>query len=760
MFDRLGLTTRMTLVLTPPFFVLAYVLFAGVSGNHPSVMGATGVSFLIAVALSGWMVRDIVDERRSAKRIVATLKAAQADLAEAQTQRARDRELQLGFEKMEKALIGGLAVDALAVAVIDGLCRYADAPVGALYLRESGDDSDLPRFVRAAGFALGDLEQGLSYALGEGLVGQVAQTGEAMEIKSPDEAPLTVDDGLRRRRAPQVLALWPIADKKEVLGVICLGLQEALQGGKRRFSERIMRSVAMAFQTALARRSAEATLSDFKQLASRLQEQQGELKRSNERLEEQAEALEWAHWEAEVRNKDLQKAEGEAARRAEDAARANEYKSEFLANMSHELRTPLNSIILLSKLLAEGRSGSLSTAQAKQASVIHGAGNDLLNLINDVLDLSKIEAGRMSIWVEKADLASILQSVEELFAPLAQDKGVLMSWRVDERLPREVVTDDDRVKQILRNFLSNAVKFVDKGEIEIYAEPVSEHHLEALRRDRALVTQVKKEISDYMVIAVRDTGIGIPEDRQQAIFEAFRQADGTTSRKYGGTGLGLNIVTKLAGLLGGAVGLWSAPGEGSTFFVLLPLESRAQASTETNNEIEVSSLRGLPEVEGAIEGDWGEPGTAMTRAGLQPEPSTACGFPELPEGWGSGKCLLLVDDDVRNTYALTIVLEAEGFTVVPAANGIAALEALDEHEGFDAVLMDIMMPEMDGYEATRRLRADGRFDELPVLALTARSSEEDRAACFEAGASDFLSKPIDHDLLMHRLSLAVQRLEA
>jgi signal transduction histidine kinase len=608
----------MTLVLTPPFFVLAYVLFAGVSGDHPSVVGATGVSFLISVALSGWMVRGIVDERRSAKRIVASLTAAQADLAQAKAQRARDRELQLGFEKMEKALIGGLAVEALAVAVINGLCRYVDAPVGALYLREPGDDADLPCFVRAAGFALGDPEQGQSYALGEGLVGQVAQTGEGMEIKSPDEAPLTVDDGLRRRRAPQVLALWPIADKKEVLGVICLGLQEGLQGGKRRFSERIMRSVAMAFQTALARRTAEGTLADFKQLASRLQEQQGELKRSNERLEEQAEALERAHWEGEVRNKDLQKAEGEAARRAEDAASANEYKSEFLANMSHELRTPLNSIILLSKLLAQGRSGSLSPAQAKQASVIHQAGNDLLSLINDILDLSKIEAGRMSIWVEKADLGGILQSVEELFSPLAEDKGVGMSWRVDERLPKEVVTDDDRVKQILRNFLSNAVKFVDKGEVEIYAEPVSERHLEALRSDRVLVTQVKKEKGDYMVIAVRDTGIGIPEDRQQAIFEAFRQADGTTSRKYGGTGLGLNIVTKLAGLLGGAVGLWSATGEGSTFFVLLPLESRAQASTVVDTDLDVSQLRDLPEADGAIEGNWGEISTAGTRTGLQP----------------------------------------------------------------------------------------------------------------------------------------------
>ena len=366
MTDRLGLSTRMTMVLSPPFFVIAYVLFSGAKGSDVAVVIAAAASFLVSIALAGWLIRLVVSERREAKRTAQSLRSAEDNLRLAERKGRTDRELQQGFEQMEEALIGGLDIDALAEAVITALCRYVGAPVGALYLKRTGDAEAQPVYERVAGVALHDLDEGRTYQHGEGIVGQVAKTGRAMEVASPPEAPLVVDDGLRRRRQPNVLSVYPIVANKDVLGVICLGLQEGLKGGKRRFSERILRSVAIAFQAAIARRAAAATLKDFQDLAERLQHQQEVLRVTNTRLEEQAVALEQAREEAEVRNTDLRKAEAEAALRADEASRANTYKSEFLANMSHELRTPLNSIILLSKLLG-GRAQRRVDGRASQA---------------------------------------------------------------------------------------------------------------------------------------------------------------------------------------------------------------------------------------------------------------------------------------------------------------------------------------------------------------------------------------------------------
>jgi hypothetical protein len=282
----------MMLLLSPPFFVLAYILFSGASADQGAVIGAVGVSFLFSVAFAGWMVRSVVAERRAAKRVQTELTSAQGALEVSELKADRDRQLQMGFEEMEGALLGGLSVASLARGVITGLCGFVEAPVGAIYLRDDADDA--PIYRRVAGFALGDDQLGKSFGLGVGLVGQVAATGEAMEISAPDETPVVLDDGLHRRGSPAALALWPLGNKDEVIGVIVLGLQGPLRGGKRRFAKRIMRSVAMSFETAIARRTAEAALTSYKDLA--------------EQLGEQTKALEAAHREVEARNIDLQKA--------------------------------------------------------------------------------------------------------------------------------------------------------------------------------------------------------------------------------------------------------------------------------------------------------------------------------------------------------------------------------------------------------------------------------------------------------------------
>ena len=319
-----------------------------------------------------------------------------------------------------------------------------------------------------------------------------------------------------------------------------------------------------------------------------------------------------------------------------------------------------------------------------------------------------------------------------LFAPLAERKEIQFELMIDPALPKHVVTDSVRLKQILRNFLSNAVKFVDCGVITLFAQKPQREHWTSIKTGTARSRAMQEQPDQYMVIGVSDTGIGIAEDRQLAIFEAFRQADGTTSRRYGGTGLGLNIVTKVADLLEGAVGMWSEEGSGSHFYVVIPNRMVAQGDLVddlSNDKKETTDS------------------VVSIANRTNSEAST-------DDGLGNERRLLLVDDDVRNTYALTIALEAEGFEVMAASNSLQALELLDKEASFDAVLMDIMMPGMDGYEAIKRLRADGRFDHLPVIALTARTQEEDKQACYDAGATDYLVKPIEYDRLLERLAHA------
>jgi signal transduction histidine kinase/ActR/RegA family two-component response regulator len=338
---------------------------------------------------------------------------------------------------------------------------------------------------------------------------------------------------------------------------------------------------------------------------------------------------------------------------------SNRYKSEFLANVSHELRTPLNSILLLSKMLSESSAGKRTEEERRQARVIHNAGNDLKALIENILDLSRIEARQMTLVPEAVNLRLLIDNV--------------------------------KIRQILINFLSNAVKFTRQGGVTVSLQP-GEHYPVSIR--------------------VTDTGIGIPADKRELVFEPFKQADGSTSRRFGGTGLGLTISRQLGTLIGGEIEVESEPGSGSTFALLLPLE--------------------MPSIPAVVE--TGKPSAG--RDAVRDEQV-------IPEADYQGARVLLVDDDVRNLLALTPMLEHWGLEVMAAGDGQEALETLETVDAFELVFMDIMMPEMDGYEVIRRLRQDSRFADLPVIALTARASEEDHRQCLESGASDCIVKPID-----------------
>ncbi len=382
---------------------------------------------------------------------------------------------------------------------------------------------------------------------------------------------------------------------------------------------------------------------------------------------------------------------------ARELEESNRYKLEFLANMSHELRTPLNSILLLSKLLAERPIESGSGDQAKQARVIYQCANDLAALIDNVLDLSRIEARQTSFRMGQLELSNMLAELIELVRPQFDAKGIGLRLQIEQDAPRSIVADGDRVSQIVKNFLSNAVKFTGEGEVQV-----------TLRRS-AEADAAQRPV----MISVRDTGIGIPEVKHEVIFDAFKQADGSTRRRYGGSGLGLSISRELAQLMGGRIDLISEEGRGSTFSLLLPLVA-APASAHAPSE----------------ESQADEEGSRIEQ-------------PTLPEANFAPHRVLLVDDEVKNLLQLAPVLEQWGLRVIAAGDGAEALETLAVDSGFDLVLMDIMMPDIGGFEVIARLRAQAQLSKVPVVAMIAPADQLDRQACLARGADDVLTKPVD-----------------
>ena len=455
---------------------------------------------------------------------------------------------------------------------------------------------------------------------------------------------------------------------------------------------------SLALSTAY--RSTTALLVQSQTLTDELEKQSEELRETNEELEQKARLLSAQKRDIEIKNEEIELARRGLEEKAAQLALSSKYKSEFLANMSHELRTPLNSMLILSRLLAENASGALAEREVEFARTIESAGSDLLSLINDVLDLSKVEAGRMELDLAPVALSSLADDAERSFRHVAEEKALAFTVVIDPRLPRSIVSDAQRLGQVLKNLLSNAFKFTHRGGVTLSigrAPTRSAFRGETLAGAPAAIS-----------FTVSDTGVGIPGDKLNLIFEAFQQGDGTTSRKYGGTGLGLSISRELARLLGGELDVQSEVGEGSRFSLYLPLRGT------------------VPEAPA----EYSAPRPARIGGALQ------------------GRKVLVIDDDVRTGFALTAMLERCRMKVVYAENGREGIERLRQHADADLVLLDIMMPEMDGYETARAIRAIPEFERLPIISLTAKAMKRDREKALAAGASDYIAKPVDVDRLM------------
>ncbi|MFJ2716619.1 HAMP domain-containing protein [Streptomyces sp. 6-11-2] len=663
---------------------------------------------------------------------------------------------------------------------------------------EGGDPYEL-RMLGSYGYSLGSMPT--SFRPGEALIGTAAEEKRTILVDNAPSGYLKISSGLGEAPPAQVIVL-PVLFEGTVLGVIELASFTPFTHIQKDFLNQIAEMIATSVNTISVNTKTELLLKQSQELTEQLrlrseelEQRQKALQASNAELEEKAELLAQQNRDIEAKNSEIEEARQVLEERAEQLAVSMRYRSEFLANMSHELRTPLNSLLILAKLLADNAEGNLSPKQVEFAETIHGAGSDLLQLINDILDLSKVEAGKMDVSPTRIALVQLIDYVEATFRPLTAEKGLDLSVRVSPELPATLHTDEQRLLQVLRNLLSNAVKFTDSGSVELVIRPARDDVPQPIREQLLEAGSLADPDAGMIAFSVTDTGIGIAASKMRVIFEAFKQADGTTSRKYGGTGLGLSISREIAQLLGGEIHAQSEPGRGSTFTLYLPLhpgelppqgyqqpgsvldagdlvaapgpDPSGQADAQVETPAEVKSYRETQNGPAALfrrrrkvlpaadrrQARHGRPFQdqwVVASAGPAEPETVPQGHRDIRFG---GEKVLIVDDDIRNVFALTSVLEQHGLSVLYAENGREGIEVLEQHDDVAVVLMDIMMPEMDGYATTTAIRRMPQFAGLPIIALTAKAMKGDREKAIESGASDYVTKPVDPD---HLLSVMAQ----
>jgi signal transduction histidine kinase/PleD family two-component response regulator len=788
--------------------------------------------------------------------------------------------MQTGVAGLNRSMLGEMDICRLSGNIVDYVVNYTSSNVGAFYIMKDPGELEL-----VSSFALGDGAK-KSINVHEGLVGQVATTGKMIVLNDlkDEQFNITFTTGAI---VPNTVIVLPIVHEDTVKGVMEVAKISPYTENEIQFLDTISRHVGVAINTTQNRRRLQELLEETQSQSEELQVQHSELENINETLKAKSQRLQVSEEELRVQQEELMQTNIELEERTTMLEEKNQmieernveiqqkareleisarYKSEFLANMSHELRTPLNSILLLARLMVDNKRNNLDEEQVEYARVIEKSGQGLLTLIDEILDLSKIEAGKMQIEHQQFALREATNDVNALFAPVANQKKIRFNVSIAGDVPEQIETDKMRLEQILKNLVSNAIKFTSHGEVELSVRNAAGNN-------------------NQLEFIVRDTGIGIPKEKQALIFEAFQQADGSTRRQYGGTGLGLSISRELAKLLGGSISVESEPGKGSRFKLLLPLKKMQPVANEdvkTPAPTQIENTNG-EEVPGVLvtEDDTSAKMTqvlqriesVLTKApkkvliieenriharalfyflenfsinaeirsnteetintlvhkdstcvildmttedgqlyeslekiksteGLQSLPiiiftgkslskmeegrmkqyansiivKTAHSFQRildevslflhLSQGRTNSqkqrdlgrltevlkdKKVMIADDDVRNIFSLSKVLESAGMVVVSATDGREAVEQLKTDPSVDIVLMDMMMPEMDGYETMRVIRTMPGMARLPIIAVTAKAMAEDRQKCISAGASDYITKPVDKDQLMSLL---------
>jgi signal transduction histidine kinase/CheY-like chemotaxis protein/CHASE3 domain sensor protein len=621
--------------------------------------------------------------------------------------------LRSGHAQLAEQMVGQTAAPQLAEKTLEFLARYLDAAVAAFYLRE--ENGSLTR-IASYGFSRpGEMENQSFYAA-EGLLGQAAKQHRVLVLNDIPNDYLKITTGLGQGK-PRNVTLAPVDNDGSVNGVIEMGFLRDVTARDVEFLELIANGIGSSVEAARYRQRLQDMLEETQQLNEEMTQQQEELRASNEELEQQSRVLEQSQTLLEERASDLQE--------------ASRYKSEFLANMSHELRTPLNSALILAKLLSDNQPGNLSGEQVKFAQTIYSAGNDLLNLINDILDISKVEAGKLEVMPENISVARMLEALKMTFAPLAEQKKLAFHIKLEEGAPQTLFTDRQRLEQILRNLMSNAIKFTEQGDITLTVSPQGADGA-GIRFD------------------VQDSGIGIPLHQQERIFEAFQQADGTTSRRFGGTGLGLSISRDLSRLLGGAMEVSSAPGKGSTFSLLLPVQLGEALQAAPANMAAVASAA-------AAAAGLGQPlaasaptppastipasaphMSAASHAPAQPRPD-ACepAFADDRDHAAIGRSVLVIEDEVEFAKILYDLAHEMDYRCIVTHSATGALALAADYLP-DAILLDLRLPDGSGLDVLQRLKQNPLTRHIPVHVVSALESSE---AALHMGAVGHAIKP-------------------
>jgi HAMP domain-containing protein/CheY-like chemotaxis protein/signal transduction histidine kinase len=593
--------------------------------------------------------------------------------------------------------------------LLSELAPLVNAHQGLIYQMESDEGAGM---VMLSAFASGDQDNHLHrLRIGEGLVGQCAAEKRRMLITDLPANTMAIRSGLFEAIPKNVIVL-PVLFEDRVKAVIELASLSSFTASHLAFLEQLTASIGIVLNSIEATMQTEGLLKQSQQLAAELQTQQKELQQTNEQLAQKAQQLAEQNVEVERKNQEIEQARRALEEKAKELALTSKYKSEFLANMSHELRTPLNSILVLGQQLGENPEGNLTPKQVEFARTIHGAGTDLLNLISDILDLSKIESGTVSVEAEELSFTSLLDMVSRPFRHEAENRKLSFEVQTDPHLARTLVTDSKRLQQVLKNLLSNAFKFTDRGGVKL-AVLVAEN---GWSTDHPILSNA----ASVVAFEVSDTGIGIPSDKQRIIFEAFQQADAGTSRKYGGTGLGLAISRELASLLGGEIQLRSAPGSGSTFTLYLPqtyVGPTATTSRSADSRISTAPLQ----LSAVVVSEHPIEQVEDDRQNLRPEDAI----------------LLIVEDDPHYARVLRDLSRDKGFKVLIAHRGTDALALAKEYHP-TAVSLDVFLPDMLGWTVLNHLKQDPATRHIPVQMLTL---DEDRQHGLARGAFAFVTKP-------------------
>jgi HAMP domain-containing protein/CheY-like chemotaxis protein/signal transduction histidine kinase len=605
--------------------------------------------------------------------------------------------------------------------LLSELAPLVNAQQGVIYQTEKEDSAEMVLLSAYADHGHNGHPHQLR--VGEGLVGQCAAEKRRMLISDIPPNSVPIRSGLFQA-TPRNIIVLPVLFEDHVKAVIELASLSEFTASHLAFLEQLTSSIGIVLNSIGATMQTEGLLKQSQQLAAELQAQQTELQQTNEQLAQKAKQLAEQNVEVERKNQEIEQARRAVEEKATELALTSKYKSEFLANMSHELRTPLNSILVLGQQLTDNADGNLTAKQVEFARTIHGAGTDLLNLISDILDLSKIESGTVSVQAEEVFFASLLDMIARPFRHEAENRHVTFEIRTDPRLSRSITTDAKRLQQVLKNLLSNAFKFTEQGKVSLSVSLAENGWSED--------NVVLRTAPSVVAFEVKDTGIGIASDKQRIIFEAFQQADAGTSRKYGGTGLGLAISRELANLLGGEIQLRSTVGEGSTFTLYLPQGYVGPATGVGLLESRASSTPSPARLTAAIIPKISDERIADDREKLQEDDAI----------------LLIVEDDPHFAQVLCDLARDKGFKVLVATRGTEALALAREFQP-TAVSLDVFLPDMLGWTVLNHLKQDPATRHIPVQILTL---DEDRQHGLSRGAFSFITKPTTTEGLDHALT--------